>query len=319
MVGNKFKRYKVLPNAYIYERPRSPYFWGYLKINGIQYRKSMKTDNKPEAERNLIDWKQELLTSPDSSASLTPYAFRTCADDYLKIVEMKSQPKKSGQTLYQKVYGLIYSPSSKNGLIHTFKDQDIRSITNEDVNRYIGKLIQENLSNNRIADYTDCLKQIIVNKNENPKFNIKVTGGKKSEQRGFLNLGNYRRLKNACNKFGGQKLTQYGTRKVLIDADLYPLVVFLVGTMIRPTVKECFDIRKKDIAVRKNSLGKEYLQLTIARKVSATQTIPSMSSAVGAYRELNKRHKLKPDDFICCFGCIAKIDLPPVNSFFNPE
>ena len=295
---SKQKRYQVLPNAYIYQRDRSKFWQGYLKMNGQQFRKSLGTANRTDAERFLVEWKQELLTSPDTAPSLTPYSFRVCADDYLKIVEMKSKPVKSGQTRYQKTHSVIFSPSSDFGLVHEFKDIDIRSITNEQVNRYIGRLVKENLSNNRIADYIDCLNQIILNKNEIPRFNVKVTGGEKAQQRGFFNLGNYRRLKNVTKKFAGKTLQLTENKLITIDNDMFAFVVFMVGTMIRPTIKECFDIRKKDIEIKKNAKGIEYLTVLIQRKVRDKQRVTSLNSAVGAFREINKRRKLKDGDYL---------------------
>ena len=295
---SKQKRYQVLPNVYIYQRDRSKFWQAYLKINGKQYRKSLFTTNRSDAERFVVEYKQDLLTSPDTAPSLAPYSFRVCADDYLKIVEMKSKPVKSGQTRYQKTYSVIFSPSSNFGLVHEFKDIDIRSITNEQVNRYIARLVKENLSNNRIADYIDCLNQIILNKNEMPRFNVKVTGGEKSTQRGFFNLGNYRRLKNVTQKFAGKTLQLTKNKHITIDQDMFAFVVFLVATMIRPTIKECFDIRKKDIEIKKNAKGIEYLTVLIQRKVRDKQRVTSLNSAVHAFREINKRRKLKDDDYL---------------------
>ena len=295
---SKQKRYQILPNVFIYQRDRSKFWQGYLKINGEQYRKSLGTTNRSDAERFVVEWKQELLTSPDTAPSLAPFSFTVCADEYLKIVDMKSKPVKSGQTRYQKTYSVVYSPSSDLGLVHEFKHNDIRSITNVEVNKYIARLVKAKLSNNRIADYIDCLKQIILNKNETPRFNVKVTGGEKSTQRGFLNLGNYRRLQNVSRKYAGTTLALSGTKEITISEDMYAFVVFLVGTMIRPTLKECFSIKKKDIEIKKTSAGLEYLTVLIQRKVRDKQRVTSLNSAVGAFREINNRHKLKPNDYL---------------------
>jgi len=298
MDKKRTKRFQVLPNAYIYQRPESTMYWGYLKIDGIKYQKSLRTVSKSEAEVNLIDWKQELLTSPNSRPSLSPYSFKRCADDFLQGMESISKPVSSGSTLYQKKFSLVYSPTNKYGLVHTFKDQDIRSIKNQDVNRYIQKLIKADLTNNRISDFIECLQQIIKFKNELPNFDVKVTGGRQSQPRGFFNLGNYRKLKNATKTHLGRKLSVSETRKVTIDSDLYPLIVFLVGSMVRPTIKECFDIRKKDIQVKRTPKGINYLLLNISRKVRTNQQIPTLSSSYKAFKELDKRYKLKPNDFI---------------------
>jgi integrase len=295
---NKQKRYQILPNVFIYQRDRSKYWYGYLKLNGKQYRKSLGTTNRSDAERFVVEWKQDFLTSPDTAPSLPQHSFRVCADEYLEFLKMKSRPVRSGQTQYEKKRSVVFSPSSNYGLIHEFADMDIRSIGNEQVNKYVARLVRDNLSNNRITDYLDVLRQIILNKNEIPNFNVKVSGGEKSTQRGFLNLGNYRKVRNACKKYRGKKMELSRTKSIVIDDDLDALVVFLTGTMLRPTLKECFSIKKKDIQIRKNKKGLEYLIVQVERKVRTTQGVTSLNTSVGAFRELNKRHKFKSDDYI---------------------
>ena len=48
MDKKRTKRFQVLPNAYIYQRPESTMYWGYLKIDGIKYQKSLRTVSKSE-------------------------------------------------------------------------------------------------------------------------------------------------------------------------------------------------------------------------------------------------------------------------------
>ena len=298
MSKSKQKRYQILPNVFIYQRQGSKYWYGYLKLNGKQYRKSLGTTNRTDAERFVVEYKQELLTSPKTAPSLPQYSFRICADEYLEFLQMKSRPVRSGQTHYEKKRSLVYSPASNYGLIHEFKDIDIRSIGNNEVNRYVARLIKDNLSNNRVADYLDALRQIILNKNEIPNFNVKVKGGEKSTQRGFLNLSNYRKVTKASKDYRGERMELSRTKSIVIDDDLYPLIVFLTGTMLRPTLKECFSIQKKDIQIRKNNKGIEYLVVKVERKVRTTQGVTSLNTAVGAFKELVERHKLKSDDYI---------------------
>jgi len=290
--------HQILPNVYIYKRDRSPYWWGYLKLNKKKFRKSLKTESFDEAQRLVVQFKQEILEDPKQAPALEPWSFVGCAEEYLKQVSIRSKPVRSGSTLLQKTEGLIYSPSSDYGLHHEFGNVDIRSITSENIRRYIARLVKAGLSNNRIGDYVDLLKSIISNKDLPTNFNIKVTGGKKTGQRGFFTLGNYRKLKNGCKKLIGQRFPVGKTKFTTIDADLYPLVVFLMGTMLRPTVKELYDLRAGDISIKKNEEGLEYLSFVVERKRGETQNIISLSSAVGAYKEITKRGKHKPKDFL---------------------
>ena len=87
-----------------------------------------------------------------------------CAEEYLKQVSIRSKPVRSGSTLLQKTEGLIYSPSSDYGLHHEFGNVDIRSITSENIRRYIARLVKAGLSNNRIGDYVDLLHKKLLYK-----------------------------------------------------------------------------------------------------------------------------------------------------------
>jgi len=290
--------HQILPNVFIYKRDRSPFYWGYLKLNKKKFRKSLKTESFDEAQKLVVQFKQEILEDPKQAPALKPWSFTGCAEEYLKQVSIRSKPVRSGSTLLQKTEGLIYSPNSDYGLHHEFGGIDIRSINSEDIRKYIARLVKAGLSNNRIGDYVDLLKSVVSNKDLPTNFNAKVTGGKKTGQRGFFTLGNYRKLKNGCKKLVGQRFPVGKTKFTIIDADLFPLVVFLMGTMLRPTVKELYDIKIDDISIRKNDKGKEYLSFVVERKRGETQNIISLSSAVKAYREIVKRGKHKPKDYL---------------------
>jgi len=45
----------------LYTRDKSPFFWGYLNIEGEIHKKSLKTTDRKEAERLLFQWKNELF------------------------------------------------------------------------------------------------------------------------------------------------------------------------------------------------------------------------------------------------------------------
>lgn len=56
------KHIHILDGMSLYTRDKSPFYWGYLNIDGEIHKKSLKTTDKKEAERLLFQWKNELYT-----------------------------------------------------------------------------------------------------------------------------------------------------------------------------------------------------------------------------------------------------------------
>ena len=66
------KHIHILDGMSLYTRDKSPFYWGYLNIDGEIHKKSLKTTDKKEAERLLFLWKNELFTgevAKDADAS----------------------------------------------------------------------------------------------------------------------------------------------------------------------------------------------------------------------------------------------------------
>ena len=65
------KHIHILDGMSLYTRDKSPYFWGYLNLDGEIHKKSLKTSDMKEAEKLLFDWKNELLYSDSIEATNT--------------------------------------------------------------------------------------------------------------------------------------------------------------------------------------------------------------------------------------------------------
>ena len=57
------KHIHILDGMSLYTMDKSPFYWGYLNVDGEIHKKSLKTKDKKEAEKLLFDWKNELLYS----------------------------------------------------------------------------------------------------------------------------------------------------------------------------------------------------------------------------------------------------------------
>ena len=62
-MSKKRKHIHILDGMSLYTRDRSPFYWGYLNIEGKIFKKSLKTDDRKEAERLLFAWKNEIFTN----------------------------------------------------------------------------------------------------------------------------------------------------------------------------------------------------------------------------------------------------------------
>ena len=61
MQGKKAKHIHISEGMSLYTRDRSPFYWGYINIDGEVFKKSLKTENKDEAIKLLTLWKEEIL------------------------------------------------------------------------------------------------------------------------------------------------------------------------------------------------------------------------------------------------------------------
>ncbi len=62
-MSKKRKHIHILDGMSLYTRDRSPFYWGYLNIEGKIYKKSLKTTDRKEAERFLFTWKNEIFSN----------------------------------------------------------------------------------------------------------------------------------------------------------------------------------------------------------------------------------------------------------------
>ena len=63
------KHIHILDGMSLYTRDKSPFYWGYLNIDGQIHKKSLKTTDKKEAEKHLFQWKNELFTGEVSTGT----------------------------------------------------------------------------------------------------------------------------------------------------------------------------------------------------------------------------------------------------------
>jgi len=61
-MSKKRKHIHILDGMSLYTRDRSPFYWGYLNIEGKIFKKSLKTSDRKEAEKLLFKWKNKIYS-----------------------------------------------------------------------------------------------------------------------------------------------------------------------------------------------------------------------------------------------------------------
>ena len=289
MPKKKSKSYQVLPNMQIYLRSDSPRYYGCLRIDGKYFRKCLHTENKSEAERKLFEWKGEMLSSVDSPLGETGNSFSAHASRLIQK-EKRLPPRPSGIEQWTDTNRLL---RRTNGLLDYFGNRDVNTITVNDIDRFFEQLPLNNkpLTTSYINKHKNLLKRILDSANRTdivyPKFR-----GKKSEPRGYFNYEEYKTLLSEIKKLNGVSYTAHNGSEYLITEEMLHFVIFMVGSMLRPTVSEIYSLRYEDIEVKKLK-DKEYLEFAINRKnrKMIVQTLPTSFYALRDIKILRPYHK----------------------------
>lgn len=278
----------------VYRRDdRNSEYWGYLRINGKTYRKSLKTKSKSESEKLLFEWKQELLTDPKSEVSNYETSFNFYSDKLIEKQKTHPAPP-SGISTWMDTQRIL---KRKNGLTEFFGTRDIRSITKQNIEDFIQQLPlnKEKLTTNTKRKHINVLKQVIGMSNHSVE--IPRVKGKKSSPRGYFDAEEYRVIRDKSKEMDGYQYQDFNGTTYTIDLDLHDFIIFMVGSSLRPTVSEVFSLQHKHIKTK--SLKKvPYLDFPLVRK-NRKMMVQTLFTSAYAYSDICKRHKdYTPDDFL---------------------
>ena len=274
----------------LYKRPRSDFFYGCLRINNKYFRKSLGTEDKSEAEQLLFQWKSELLSDPKSSVSEYKQSFKFFSEKLIKKQKLFPKPP-SGVESHVKTKQLLQRPK---GLWDFFGDQDVRSITRSKIEDFVIQLPLDNkpLSTNTIYKHTNLLSQILDI--AEVKVDLPKVRGTKSQQRGYFDITSYKKILDKSKELVGFEYKMRNGANCQIEEDLHDWIIFMVGSMLRPTVSEVYSLTHKDIEV-KDMNGNSYLEFLLLRK-NQKQRVQTLPTSSYAYRDLCKRRGTFSDD-----------------------
>ena len=287
MVKKAKKHIQVFTGMSLYKREGSRFYWGYLSINKRVFKKSLGTEDRVEAEKLLYEWKSSLMTGDDSVIVPIEMKFSTFAEKLIKK-QMGYDAPPSG----------IYTYKKTQGLLEFFGNRDIRKISKQDIESFMSQLSLngKTLTRGTIYKHINILKQILELADIEVSF-PKIRGAKKAGQRGWFNLQNYKTILDKSNELVGKKFEIAKYKNIQITEDFHDFIIFMVGSMLRPTLSEVYSLKFKDINVKELD-GVKYLEFTMQRKnqMMAVQTLPT---SYYAYRDICKRRPdHSPEDYL---------------------
>ena len=294
MAKNKSKSWNIYKGMSIYLRNDSPRYYGCLRIDGKYYRRCLNTENRSEAEKLLFQWKSNLYTDPLSPLGDSDNSFSVHAKRLIQK-EKNLPPRPSGVEQWTDTQRLL---SRTNGLLDIFGNKNVKSISVRDIEDFFEQLPLNNkpLTTTYLNKHKNLLKKILDSTGRTdlvyPKFR-----GKKSEPRGYFNLQEYKKLRDASKDLVGMSYTNHNGSKYQIDEDLHSLIVFMVGSMLRPTVSEIYSLTYEDITIKELNKTK-YLDFPITRK-NRKMVVQTLPTAFYAYENiLQRRPQHKKSDYL---------------------
>ena len=271
----------------IYKRPGTPFFWGYLRISGKAYKKSLGTSNKFDAEKQLFDWKSQLLNDFNITSLRS---FKFWAEKFIELQKDKPIPS-SGQSPY------LYTKKSlnrKRGLIEFFGHKSVDAISRFDILEFYNQMpittkgVRQELSTSYMRKHRLLLSQILEIADRTTHFKIPNPKGIQSQRRGFFTKDEYQTLRDSAKSLVGKfSYTSCSGSTYTLTEDVHNAMIFLMGTMLRPTINELMTIRFRDIQEKKSKQKKPYLFFTVQRK-NQMQGVESLSTAYYHYQKMKK-------------------------------
>ena len=295
MIKKKLQSINLYKGMSIYKRNNSKYWWGYLRVDGRQFKKSLETTNKQEAEKNLFKWKNEVLNEEKLTSTRS---FTFWADKFIELQKNKPIPP-SGQSAYLYAKKSLYRT---NGLVEFFGHKSVDKISRLDVEEFYTQMGIEDpqketrrLTTSYMRKHKILLQQVLNLAESVITFKMPNPKGMQSQRRGFFTNDEYQTLRDsATNLIGDFHYKAHNGSTYTLTKDVHSAIIFLMGTMLRPTVSELMTLKFKDIREKKKDKI-NYLQFFVQRKNKA-QTVESLESAYFHFQKMKKG--ANPNDYL---------------------
>ena len=314
----RFKTYKLARGLHLYKdtsnsniymvKIRSPKLKKYIHLStkettlnkatkiAHEYYEDFLKDNlsyKLNSNQTFEYWSKELLKIQDKKVAMNEYARRTNNDEKNRL-----QSSRTGLCAYFENYDLSRMSKAELNKYFEWRAERASEISYTSQNKFINlvnKIVKLAYESNAIANH-------ITISQHSSKEKI---GDARSEFKYSKENNEYSKVLKAVRTAIKNKQI---VRGVMIDYELYALVMFLVHGFVRCTTSEVFNIRYKDISEHtgKNRQGKKgkYLQIVVPNGKTGRRTVNSLvetnqQSLVDVYEKLKKFNKgYKDTDYI---------------------
>ena len=278
----------------IYQIPASRYFWVRFYFAGRYRIKTTKTENKADAKKFAQQfYKSTLLDSSVTAKSNKQNTFSVIGNLFFSSTE-----KNSNTSTYKSDYNRY-----KQHLAPFFKQQELDSITNAQLNQFVEELKRENLKPATIKHHIVVLRKIFkfaIANNQMRTLPVfpRITGKlQTSQKRDYLTIDEYDLIVETAEELAAKSRK---VRNVSITLQMKYLIQFMVNSFIRPS-----DIRViKHRHVKHMKDGKdEWISLSHPATKTNANEVQAMPVTVGIYQKLCKQLKTEnlptaPDDYI---------------------
>ncbi len=273
----------------------SPFWWCRCFYNGKHYKRSTKTELKPQAIQFAKRFFVELVSDrvePICRVKRHPTMFVALAKAVLKEDALKVERGELSRRY------LVCQQQRLGGLLlDAFGSLDIREIDYERMDQFRTDLFRRGLSNSTIQLYMASLNKVFTLAQRLGILTaapIKPKIKQVDNARGHFELDEYRQLCKTSRRLlstshsirqlnDGVKTAGQSLRRVIITPELVYMIPFMVYTFIRPT--DLKNIKHRHLEIRSGPRG-EYLHMAIPESKRHDKPITSMPRAASVYKKL---------------------------------
>ena len=288
------KTVKLYENMSLYQRQNSKNYYACVYHNQKQYRKSLKTENINEAKKLCFAFANDLFNNKQSALYDTESLFSVYADKFLEIVKQQNKITASGSSSYEETKRFL---NRENGIRSFFDNKIITDISRTDVVDYLMQIEIEKkqLSKSTINKHLVTLRQILDLAEHYIKF--PKNNGVKSQRRGFFDKNAYRKIRDKSIELVGKEIKKHNGSRYEITEDLHDFIVFMMSSMLRPTVSEIYSIKFKDL-IENTIDDTKYLTITNLNRKNKLMSVDTLETGAFVLRDMRARKDCFDDDYL---------------------
>jgi site-specific recombinase XerD len=279
----------------IYKTAASKYYWTRVYHSGRYHYKTTKTESTTDAKKFAISfYEHTLLTARGSNTSNKSKSFARLGHQFFESLKKTSSAATSHRADFSRY---------KNDLLPFFGEQEIDTITNAQISKFIERLRSRELSTASIKHFMVVLRKIMKYAIANDLMTVlpvfpKITGKLiTTQKRDYLTIEEYDHFIKCCDSLVEKRIA---VRGVPLTDEMKYLIQFMVNSFLRPS--DLRVLRHRHI-VKKTKDRVNWLELNHPATKTNAHPIQAMPLSTHIYRRLiefteSNGKKIRPDDFV---------------------